>query len=117
MVFVANKRPSSYLISGYVHYVSIHGAHCQNGHDYSHYYEEHIEASVGRLKTRSTEKPVAAITISSKAQQRQRGIQERIDPNDSKDNSGSVRVEDPCVFKSEADLSELVNGGPGERVD
>lgn len=114
VVFVANKRPSLYLFLGYIHYVSIHGAHCQNGHDDSHYYEEHIEASVGRLKTGSTEKPAAAVAIASKAQQRQRRVQERIDPDDGEDHSGSVGIEDACIFKSEADLCELVDGGPGE---
>lgn len=114
VVFVANKRPSSNLIPGYVHYVSIHGAHSQNGHDDSHYYEEHIEASVGRLKTGSTEKPAAAVAIASKSQQRQRCIQERIDPDNCKDHSGSLSIEDFCIFKRKADLCELVNGGPGE---
>lgn len=117
VVFVTNKCPSSYLIPGYVHYVSIHGAHCQNGHNDSHYYDEHIEASVGRLKTGSTEKPAAAVAVASKAQQRQRCVQQWIDPNDGDDHSGSAGIEDSCIAKSEADLRELVNGGPGEWMD
>lgn len=117
VVFVADKCPSSNLIPGYVYYVSIHGAHYQNRHDDSHYYEEHIEASVGRLKTGSTEKASAAVAIASKAQQWQWCIQEWIDPDDCKDHSGSLSIEDSCIFKSKADLCELVNGGPGEWVD
>lgn len=117
VVFVANKCSPSYLIPGYVHYVSIHGAHCQNGHDDSCHYEKHIEASVGRLETGSTEKPAAAVAVASKAQQRQRCVYKRIDPNDGENHSGSMCIKDSCIFKSKADLGELVNGGPGNWVD
>lgn len=67
VLVIANKRPSAYLISCYVNNISIHGAHCQNGHNDSNHYEQHVEACTNRLEAGGTEKPAAAVVIVSKA--------------------------------------------------
>ncbi len=117
MVFVANKRPSSHLLPGYIHYISIHGAHQYNGNDDSHHHEEHVESDAGRFEVGNTEELCLAVDVTTKTKEWQSCVEDAVDPHHCEDDFGPVRCEDHGVAEGEADLCELVDSCPGERID
>lgn len=117
VVFVANKRPSSHLVSGYVHYICVHGAHQYNGNNDSHHHEEHVEGNAGRFEAGNAEELCLAVDIATKTKEWQSCVEDAVDPHPCKDDFGPVCSKDHRIAEGEADLDEFVNSCPGERMD
>lgn len=117
MVFVANKRPSSHLVPGYIHYISIHGAHQYNRYDYSQHHEEHVEGNAGWFEAGNAEELCLAVDVTTKTEEWQSCVEDAVDPHHREDDFGPVRCKDHRVAEGEADLCELVDSGPGEGMD
>lgn len=117
MVFVANKCPSSHLIPRYINYISVHGAHYKNGNEYAQPHEEHVETNAGRLEAGNAEELRLAVAVTTKTNEWHGSADKTIHPHQREDDFDPVRCEDAGVAEGEADLCELVDSGPCERMD
>lgn len=117
MQLVAHECSPPGLFSGHVDNVSIQRAHGEDWRHDARQHPQHHKVPVVRGEARAAQEPGLAVDVAAKPQQGQGSSHQAEQPDQDQHYPAPPDCPDAAVAEGEADLCELVDSGPGKRVD
>ncbi len=114
MQLVTHECSPPGLFPGHVDDVAVQRAHGEDWRHDASQHPQHHKVPVVRGEPGATEEPRLAVDVAAKPQQRQDSTHQAEQPDQDQHHPASPGRPDAAVAESKADLSELVDGGPGK---